>query len=117
MYFYDTYALIEIIKGASVYEKFQNFKAICTLNNLFELHQFLLRQFNKKTADYWMDKFDALEVITEDIIKASDFRYKYNEEKLSMTDCIGYIVAKRNKLKFLTGDEKFRNKENVEFVK
>ena len=117
MYFYDTYALIEIIKGNSSYEKFQNFKAICTLNNLFELHQSLLRQFNKKTADYWMDKFDALEVITEDIIKASDFRYKYNEEKLSMTDCIGYIVAKRNKLKFLTGDEKCRNKENVEFVK
>jgi len=87
------------------------------MNNLFELHQSLLRQFNKKTADYWMDKFNILEITMEDIIKASDFRYKYNKEKLSMTDCIGYIVAKRNKLKFLTGDEKFENKENVEFVK
>ena len=117
MYFYDSYALIEMIKSNRNYEKFWNFKATCIMNNLFELHQSLLRQFNKKTADYWMDKFNILEITMEDIIKASDFRYKYNKEKLSMTDCIGYIVAKRNKLKFLTGDEKFENKENVEFVK
>ncbi|MEX0920288.1 MAG: PIN domain-containing protein [Candidatus Pacearchaeota archaeon] len=117
MYFYDSYALIEMIKGNPIYERFWDFKAICILNNLFELHQSLLREFNKKTADYWMDKFRILEVTAEDIINASDFRYKYKKEKLSMTDCIGYAVAKRNKLKFLTGDEKFKDKENVEFVK
>jgi uncharacterized protein len=117
MYFYDSYALIEMIKGNPVYEKFWNLKAICILNNLFELHQSLLRQFNKKTADYWMDKFRILEVTTEDVIRASDFRYKHRDEKLSMTDCIGYVVAENNKLKFLTGDEKFEGKKNVEFVK
>jgi len=34
-----------------------------------------------------------------------------------MTDCIGYVIAERNKMRFLTGDEKFKNKKNVEFVK
>ena len=38
-------------------------------------------------------------------------------EKLSFIDCIGYYLAKKNKAKFLTGDEKFKNMENVEFVK
>ena len=116
-YFYDTYALLEMVRGNSAYEKFWNFKAICILNNLFELHQSLLKQFNKKTADYWMDKFAILEVKTEDIIRASDFRQKYRKEKLSMTDCMGYVIAKRNNLIFLTGDETFEDKENVEFVK
>jgi hypothetical protein len=117
MYFYDTYALIEMIRGNHNYERFWNFKAVCIINNLFELHQSLLKQFNKKTADYWIDKFNILEITIEDIIKSSEFRHKYKVEKLSMTDCIGYIVSKRNKLKFLTGDEKFKNKENVEFVR
>ena len=117
MYFYDTYALIELIRENSKYERFQNFKVVCILNNLFELHQSLLRQFNKKTADFWVDKFSLLEVTTDDIIKASDFRYKRSKDKLSMTDCIGYVVAKRNRLKFLTGDEKFEDMDNVEFIK
>jgi len=34
-----------------------------------------------------------------------------------LTDCVGYVLAIRNNLKFLTGDEKFENKKNVEFVK
>ncbi|MBI2143262.1 type II toxin-antitoxin system VapC family toxin, partial [Candidatus Woesearchaeota archaeon] len=45
------------------------------------------------------------------------FRLKYKKENLSYADCIGYALAEMMRIKFLTGDEKFRNKENVEFVK
>lgn len=117
MYFYDTYALIEMIMGNPNYQRFWNFKIVCALNNLFELHQSLLKQFSKKTADHWMDKFDVLEASVGDVVRASDFRHKNRKEKLSMTDCIGYVIAERNKMRFLTGDEKFKNKKNVEFVK
>ena len=34
-----------------------------------------------------------------------------------MTDCIGYIMAKKLNIKFLTGDKEFENFLNVEFVK
>jgi len=44
-------------------------------------------------------------------------KYKFKNQKLSFIDCIGYILAKKHKAKFLTGDEKFKGKENVEFVK
>ena len=119
MHFYDSYALIEIFKGNTNFDKFKDSIPICILQNLFELHQALLRDFNKKTADYWINKFNykLIEISKEDIVKASDFRFKHKKLKLSMTDCLGYILAKKNKLKFLTGDGKFENFEDVEFIK
>ena len=68
-------------------------------------------------VDNWMNKFEILSISVKDILRASDFRHKYRKEKLSMTDCIGYAAAERSGMKFLTGDEKFKNKKNVEFVK
>ena len=42
---------------------------------------------------------------------------KLKHKNLSIPDSIGYITAKRLGIKFLTGDEDFRNFENVEFIK
>ena|SRR3989344_3507406 len=119
MYFFDSYALVEIIKGNGSYDTYKSNSPKCLLINLFELHQVLLREFNKQTADYWVKKFNyiIIDIKKEDIIVASDFRHKHKDKKFSMVDCIGYIVAKRNKLKFLTGNKGFKNLENVEFVK
>jgi hypothetical protein len=119
MYFFDSYALIEIIKGNPSYEQFKNEIPTCLLLNLFELHQALLREFNKKTADYWVNRFTyhILYLTSKDVVLASDLRFKHKEKKLSMTDCIGYIIAKRNKLLFLTGDEQFELLPHVKFVK
>ncbi len=119
MFFFDTYALIEFIKKNKSYERYFNWKIICTMLNLFEFHQALLREFNKKTADYWINNFDyvLLDITEKDIIEASDFRFKHRANKLSSIDCIGYVVARNNKLKFLTGDEGFKSIENVEYVK
>lgn len=48
---------------------------------------------------------------------ASRFKLQYKKRNLSMTDCIGYILAKKLGIKFLTGDKEFEDMENVEFVK
>ena len=119
MFFFDTYALIESIKKNENYLPYSKGKIICTLLNLFELHQALLREFDKKTADFWIRNFDyvVLEITKKDIIESSDFRFRNRGKKLSSIDCIGYIVAKNSKLKFLTGDKGFKDIENVEFVK
>ena len=118
MYFFDSYALIEIIKGNKNYEEYETTTPTCTILNLFELRQYLLKEFNKQTADYWIKKFNyfILELTKEDIIKASDFRFKHKARKFSTIDCIGYVLAKKHNLKFLTGDKQFKNFENVEFV-
>jgi len=42
---------------------------------------------------------------------------KISNKKLSIPDAIGYTIAKNKKLKFVTGDDDFKNMKNVEFVK
>ena len=49
------------------------------------------------------------------MIKAVEFRFKKKKERLSLTDCVGYILALKNKIKFLTGDLKFKDMKGVEF--
>lgn len=119
-YFFDTYSIIELVNGNLNYEKFSEGTIITSTLNLSEFYYALLRAHNEQTANYWINKlkFHLVNIIKlEDAIEASKFRFKYKKEKLSFIDCIGYVLAKKLDIKFLTGDEKFKNKENVEFVK
>ena len=117
IYFFDTYALFRIIEGNANYEKYQYAIAITTVFNLAELNYNLKKEKDKKTADDLTKKYwDFLvDVSLEDLEKAMDLKIKYKD--LSIPDVIGYIIAKKHGIKFLTGDEGFRNFENVEFVK
>ncbi len=73
----------------------------------FEKAEELLQRFKKFVVD-----FDDT-----DIKFAANFRFDNKKSNLSMADCIGYVVAKRLHVKFLTGDKQFEHFENVEFVK
>ena len=42
---------------------------------------------------------------------------KFNRMYLSYVDCIGYMISRQLGIKFLTGDEQFKDFEGVEFVK
>lgn len=119
MYFFDTYAILEIINGNPNYSKFKDLNIVTSILNIGELYYALLRDYNQKTADFWCDKikFDLIKVTQDICIRASYFRYENKEKKLSYVDCIGYQLALSYNLKFLTGDEKFKNLVNVEFVK
>ena len=120
-YFFDTYAIIEIINQNENYEKFKNETIITTGINLAELHYYFLKNHNEQTADYWLKNLDVeLLGIDENIaVQASKFRFKHRKEKrgLSYADCIGYIISKEHNLKFLTGDHDFKEMDKVEFVK
>lgn len=119
IYFFDTYAIIEIIKGNENYDKFKNVKIITSLFNLIELHYALLKGFNEDTANYLLEKYSNYSIgVNLDIIKeANKFRLKNIKKRISTADSIGYILALRNGIKFLTGDKEFENIENVEFIK
>jgi len=119
-YFFDSYAIIELILENKNYEKIQEDTITTTTLNLMEVYYFLLRKYNKQTADFWMKelKFNIIDIIKLDVaLKSSYFRFSNKKEKLSYIDCIGYVIANTLNIKFLTGDSKFKNKENVEFVK
>ena len=121
--FFDTYAFVEILKGNASYEPYKQDIAILTTRlNLMELHHCMLREAGKEKADYHYDFFLPFTVKIENNIlkKASELRHslkKVKGKKVSYVDCIGYLIAQKQRIPFLTGDEQFRNMENVLFVK
>ena len=118
-YFFDTYALFEIVHGNKNYILYSNVALITTKLNLMELHYRLLDLYGKDYAEKAYNKFLQFVIeISDDIIKkANQFKLINKKRRLSYVDCIGYIIAKMNNVRFLTGDKEFENFENVEFVK
>ena len=119
-YFFDSYAFYEIIEGNPNYQPYTIEIAIITTKlNLMELHYGLLREYGEEIADEYYDKLIKFSVeVSDDIIKEANlFRASLKERNLSYVDCVGYIIAKTRNIKFLTGDEQFKDLDNVEFVK
>ena len=118
-YFFDTYAIIEILKGNPAYEKYKNKKIMVTIFNLVELHYKLLIDFNERLAKEILEKYSkfVVDVNLEIIEETNKLKLFYKKQRLSIPDVMGYITAKKLGIKFLTGDKEFADMENVEFVK
>lgn len=119
-YFYDSYALIEILFGNSNYEQYKINKGfIITKLNLRELYYYILRNLDEKTAEKIYEEYlqYTIEITDNDIKEACKFKLQHKKQNLSYTDCIGYITAKNKNMQFLTGDKEFEKMPNVKFVK
>lgn len=118
-FFFDSYAIIEILKNNPNYEKFKNLTVFTNIINISEVYYHLINNAKEKIAKELISQLNIqlLNLDKESAIKAAEFKFQYKKEKLSYIDCLGYVIAKEINAKFLTGDEKFKNKNNVEFVK
>ena len=119
LYFFDSYAVIEILLENENYKKYANASIVLTKLNIFEIYYNIAKDKGDKIAKDVADNYYPFVVeYGKDIIEeAAKFRLKYKKNDLSMTDCIGYFIALKYKIKFLTGDKQFENFPNVEFVK
>ena len=117
-YFFDTYAIIEIIEENKNYDRYKDEEIITSILNVGELYYALLKK-NAEAAEIWYEKLkqSAVLINVEIIKKAMKFRFENKNKKFSSIDCVGYVLAKERNLIFLTGDEGFKEMENVEFVK
>ena len=115
----DTYALIEIIKGSPRYRRFLSFHLVITEHNLIELYYHCLHDHGKETAVMYQQLYrgNVVPISDSTIQLAMEIKLRFKHEKLSYADCMGYARAIELGVKFLTGDQKFSDKENVEFVK
>jgi hypothetical protein len=119
-FFFDSYAMHEIVVGNKNFDKYLfEVSIMTTIFQLMELHYSLLRDYGKETADEEYDYFKkfVIEINDETIKKANEFRYKNKVKKFSYIDCVGYTIARIRGIKFLTGDNAFKGVEGVEFVK
>ena len=119
-FYFDTYALVEITKGNKNYAEYrEGIKILTNKLNLMELVYFLFRIGKEDKIGIVFNDYLKynIESSTRALIEAARLKFLQRKKKLSYIDCLGYLIAKENKVKFLTGDEKFRNMPNVEFVK
>lgn len=118
-YFFDSYAVIEIVKENPQYFKYLNENFVITIFNLVEIYWAVLRDFDEEKADEIYSEINLMVTDIDDATLKEAIKFRINNKKkdLSYTDCIGYIYALRNNLVFLTGDKEFEKLENVEFVK
>ena len=116
-YFFDTYAFFEIINGNPKYKIYVDCDVTTTIFNLAELNYGLKKKMSKELSDKYTNNYYqyVVEVSIDDIKNAMDF--KMIHKKLSIPDVVGYTLAKRLGIKFLTGDTGFEDMDNVEFVK
>ena len=118
-YFFDTYAIIELIKGNPNYEFIKDNVIITSSMNIAELYYSLLLENNQEFADKIINSFnfELIDITSKIAIKSSLFRFQNKKLRLSYIDCLGYILALKNNLLFLTGDKGFESLDNVEYVK
>ncbi|MFP4118169.1 MAG: PIN domain-containing protein [Candidatus Woesearchaeota archaeon] len=118
MFLFDTYAIIEIIRGNENYIPYLD-RRILINNFIYAELCYILDKEGHPDTDMILEKYKRfiVELDPEIIRKAMGFRYKNRKKKLSITDCVSYFQAKEYNISFLTGDKEFEHMENVEFVK
>ena len=118
-YFFDSYAVVELMKGNPNYAQYTKEAVVITFFNLAEIYCVAINDLANDEAEeiyehYRQGVVDIDDGVLKDAIK---FRKKHKNKNLSYTDCIGYVYALKKNMVFLTGDKEFQNMDNVEFVK
>jgi len=115
----DTYALIEIAKGNPTYARLFEEDFVITDTTLAEFCWVLLRDYDEEEADAWTNKLApySKEAKKEILLEAMKYRFANRKENLSFFDCAGYVFARAHGFTFVTGDQAFKNKKDVLFIK
>lgn len=120
-YYFDTYAFVEILMDNPNYISYESKATIYTNKlNLMELGYSILK--DGANEDKIRNIFEELLKHTVEFpdsvyLEAIKLKHKHYKRKMSYVDCLGYCMALHLGIKFLTGDEKFKDLTNVEFVK
>ncbi len=120
-FFLDTYAILEYLRGNAEYlDRISGAELTTSLLNLMELYYIFLRDHGEKAAEsvYSAYRHYQAEATDEDVRSgmALKLRMKSKRISLSYADALGYAIAERLGIRYLTGDDAFRGLPNVEFV-
>ncbi len=122
-YFFDTYALYELLKKNPSYEQFTEAVIVTSNLNLMELYYGLFIEHGPEIADIHYSSLSKFSIDLNDTLIKQAMRFraavkmKNKKSNISYIDSIGYTAALQLGIKFLTGDKEFTDLNNVEFVK
>lgn len=120
-YFYDSYAVLAYLSDNPKYRAyFEENDGFLTKLNLMEIFYRTLEVHGAQAASHVVKTFAkyVLDFGVDDIQEAMKLRLKLKQQSrdISYADALGYYLAKKYAIKFLTGDKWFKELDNVEFV-
>ncbi len=121
-YFFDSYAVLAYLSGHLEYRAyFEENEGVLTKLNLIEICYRTIEVHGEEAAFQVVKLFAkyTIDFVSTDIVESMKLRLKLkqNGRNISYADAIGYYIALKNKLRFLTGDKEFKGLDGVEFVK
>jgi len=118
-FYYDSYAIIEYLKANPKYQKYFIMPGLTGYENLIEVFYSMLKEEGLDKARIVLEKFATILIYptVEDIEPAMVFKLQHRSKNFSYVDCLGYTLAKKHHLIFLTGDKGFEHMPNVEFMR
>ncbi|NWG36448.1 PIN domain-containing protein [Nitrososphaera sp.] len=122
-FFYDSYAVLAYISGEKAYTRYFEEKSSGALTklNLMEIYfrvgklhgheaaRQIIDRFSRYLVDFDIDDIAGSMKLREDLMK--------KRKDISYVDALGYYLAKKMQIPFLTGDRHFKELEGVMFVK
>ena len=120
-FFYDSYAVLAYLSDNTRYRiYFEENDGFLTKLNLMEIHYRLLEVHGGKAASQVVKTFAkyVVDFGIADIEGAMKLRLKLKKNgcDISYADAVGYYLALKFDVKFLTGDKWFKELDGVEFV-
>jgi len=120
-YFYDSYAVLAYLSDNPSYRSyFEEDDGVLTKLNLLEVHFKLLTVHGSRAAKQSLQAFSRylIDFDLDDIERGMKVRRELRDKNLNVSyaDAMGYYLASKLGVRFLTGDKAFRSLANVEFV-
>ena len=98
IYFFDTYAIVEIVRDNQNFEQYAEEDVTLTVFNLAELYWVVLKDYGEEKADRVFEEYreGVVEIDDETVKEAMKFRRAHKKRDLSYADAIGYISIETN---------------------
>ena len=120
-FFYDSYAVLAYLSGNENYRLFfEENDGLLTKLNLMEIYYRTLEVHGAEAASQVVKVFAkyVIEFAVADIEDSMKLKSELKKKgrNISYADALGYFLALKNKVKFLTGDKWFEGLDGLEFV-
>ncbi|HEY5538717.1 MAG TPA: hypothetical protein VIL58_04160 [Thermoplasmata archaeon] len=120
-YFYDSWAILAHLTDPKIRPYFRSGRGVTTWLNLMEVYDALLRDGSsepKAREHVAAAEPHLIDFSFEDVLDAMSLRHRLRSrgKNFSYVDSIGYYLARKRRLQFLTGDRAFRGLPGVSML-
>lgn len=116
-FFFDTDAMIGILLNSPGLEPYADAEIVTERGHVYELVNYLAKERPARDVLPIVGALreERLEPTNDDLLAAVKLRRQHR--RLSAQDALGYVVARRAGLRFVTGDSAFRGLPGVEYIR